>query len=243
MRNILLKIVGPISLTLISYGCHSQQKNPYEQDGYYISTQSQSNDRVKKLGLDKPSEDASYILNIRKLSIPNIKHDTTNTDSGINRNNSIKEFDKGAIIVLKSDTPLNGMKVWDVLQSVGLRWGDGDLFHWENPSRDYGDDQLFSVWTTTDPGYFLPESIKAGEMNPDNLIFGFSIPRDADPENVFEAMVKAIKYCQKRLGGKILDQNGQPFDEASERKAVLSIIKKMNDKGIKPGSDKALMMY
>jgi cell division protein ZipA len=124
-----------------------------------------------------------------------------------------------------------------------LKWGDGDLFNWENTNRDYGDDQFFSVATTTDPGYFLPESIKNGQMNPNDLVFGVSIPRNSDPQNVFFAMVEAVKYCQKRLGGKILDKNQQPFDESEAKKNLALLIKKMKNNGVVPGSYKALMAY
>ncbi|WP_315814561.1 cell division protein ZipA C-terminal FtsZ-binding domain-containing protein [Paraflavitalea speifideaquila] len=111
------------------------------------------------------------------------------------------EFNRDIIIVLQSDQAFNGMQAWDVLQNVGLVWGDGDLFHWNNYESNYGNDQHFSVWTTTNPGYFFPEEVKAGNMNPHDLVFGFSIPRSADPKNVFEIMFHAVKYCQHYLGG------------------------------------------
>ena len=50
-------------------------------------------------------------------------------------------------IVLQSDSIIDGKEIWDIMMSVGLKWGDMDLFHWNNPNIDYGDDQLFSVWT------------------------------------------------------------------------------------------------
>lgn len=156
--------------------------------------------------------------------------------------NLYREFNHDAIIVLQNERDFNGMKVWDALQSVGLKWGDGDLFHWPNHS-DYGHDQHFSVWTTTTPGYFLPENIKDGSMNPRNLVFGFSIPRSADPVNVFEIMIEAVKYCQKRLGGQILDRNMQPFDEGKEKQSFNDFLKKMEGRGIKAGSDEALRMF
>jgi hypothetical protein len=37
-----------------------------------------------------------------------------------------------------------------------------DLFHW-NSESDFGDDQLFSVQTSAEAGYFLPELIADGE--------------------------------------------------------------------------------
>jgi cell division protein ZipA len=331
-------------------------------DNYFISTESQSNERVKNLGLDKPSEDASYILDITKLSVPHIKRETesaeykTDPDKDwvielipVNGNpfkktdfskmfdydwrnnfqstiygfspeenrwtfadaggtpdiynklqvaidvqsifndenpnydsekleryifelekrikkyptklrlehkesiesaihkakglvNIYQEFNRDAVIVLQSDNPFNGMEIWDTLQSLGLNWDDGDLFHWSN-DKDYGHDQHFSVWTTTEPGYFLPEEVKDGNMNPKNLVFGFSIPRSADPENVYKIMISATEYCQKRLGGEILDRDMQPFKVEKERIEMKKLLNRMASKGIKAGSDKALIIF
>jgi cell division protein ZipA len=172
------------------------------------------------------------------------------TEPSINAINKAKklvelnhEFDVSAILVLSNDKPMDGKLVWDVLQSVGLKWGDGDLFHWNNTKGDFGDDSFFSVWTTTTPGYFLPESIKSGQMNPQNLVFGFSIPRSADPEHVFSVMLEAVNYCHKRLGGKVLNGNGLPLDETSAKDNVSAIVSKMNAQGLVPGSDQALTMF
>jgi cell division protein ZipA len=131
---------------------------------------------------------------------------------------------------------------YNALQSVGLKWGDGDLFHWGN-NKDYGHDQHFSVWTTTEPGYFLPEEVKSGNMKPKNLVFGFSIPRSADPKNIFEIMLNSVKYCQNRLGGQILDRNMKPFNEEKEKQELSGFLKRMEQKGLKAGSDKALRMF
>lgn len=152
------------------------------------------------------------------------------------------EFGKDAIIVLQGSHPFKGETVWDVLQSAGLSWGDGDLFHWPN-EHDYGHAQHFSVWTSTRPGYFLPEDIRDGSMNPGDLVFGFSIPRSADPGNIFDIMLNTVKYCQKRLGGRIVDQNGNPFNEVAEKAALLQLVANMKAKGIVPGSDQALTAY
>jgi FtsZ-interacting cell division protein ZipA len=159
------------------------------------------------------------------------------------RDELYKQFNLDEVVLLKSDKPLKGTLVWDVLQSVGLKWGDGDLFHWLNPRGNYGADELFSVWTTTDPGYFLPEQVQAGRMNPSDLVFGFSVPRNADPERVFEVMVNAAKYCQKRLGGQLLNKNQQPFNQQDAAGQLSALIKVMKAQGITPGSDKALGLF
>lgn len=72
-------ILGLLALCAIAYFIF-RQKSKSELDNYFISTQSQSNDRVKNLNLDKPSEDVSYILDTNKLSFPNIIRETDNVE-------------------------------------------------------------------------------------------------------------------------------------------------------------------
>ena len=354
-------VLGLLAFSVIAYFIF-RQKPKSELNNYFISTESESNDRVKNVNLDNPSEDASYILDTNKLSFPDVVRETESveykadperewvinlissdgtlfkkedfnkifdydwrskysssiygfsneenrwtyanaggtpdiysrlqvavdlqeifneenptyepqklkryidelekrikkypTKLSIEQSETIEsaiskakklvqlnqEFNLDAVIVLQADIQFKGLEMWDALQSVGLRWGDGDLFHWGN-NRDYGHDQHFSVWTTTEPGYFFPEEIKDGNMNPENIVFGFSIPRSADPKNIFEIMLNAVKYCQRRLGGQILDRKMQPFQEERERRELLEFLKRMEQKGLKAGSDNALRMF
>lgn len=262
-------LIGIIALGLVAYFFFKQKNKSATQD-YFISTQGESEERVKKLDLDSASENASYILDIKKLSFPktgketedveykpdtekdwiistktlnpisittdqlfkifdkdwrvnfcaadiygysdkqnkwtyaivggepdsyskiqvaidlveiydeeNSSYDTKKLEKYIvelkkkfkpfpitlefdgsieeaaSRGKQLaelkNEFDIEATIVLKSEKAFNGKLVWDALQSVGLVWGDGDLFHWNN-EEDYGHDQHFSVWTTTNQG-------------------------------------------------------------------------------------------
>lgn len=153
-----------------------------------------------------------------------------------------KTYDREAVIVLQGDKPFNGMDVWDMLQSLGLEWGDGDLFHWNNETG-YGAGEHFSVVTATPPGYFLPEDIKSGEMNPENLVFSFSVPRSADAVNIFSVMTDAVQYAQKRLGGKILNGDGEVFNKQKEIQDLTQFVGRMKAAGVEPGSDQALRMF
>ena len=47
-------------------------KPALNQGGYFIASQSQTNERIRNLSLDTPSENASYILDTSKLSFSEI---------------------------------------------------------------------------------------------------------------------------------------------------------------------------
>jgi cell division protein ZipA len=157
---------------------------------------------------------------------------------------TVAKCDQGVVIVLKAPRGkrFDGKTVWDVMMCLQLRWGDGDLFHWQNESG-FGDDMFFSVETSTPPGYFLPERIVAGTTQLDDLIFAFSIPRSAAPVAVLESMVKAATYAKARLGGEIVDRNGQPFDEFRTKRETETIVDQLRQAGFKPGEEATLHVF
>jgi cell division protein ZipA len=113
-----------------------------------------------------------------------------------------------------------GRDVWDVMLCLGLEWGDMDCFHWINDTS-FGDDFLFSVETSTEPGYFLPEEIAAGTVLVEDLVFVYSIPRSPAPVAVFDAW-GAIDYVKGRLGGEVRDADGETLDVDATRRSIES---------------------
>ena len=135
-----------------------------------------------------------------------------------------------------------GRDIWDVMLCLGLKWGDMDLFHWENKGGP-GDDAFFSVWTSTSPGYFFPEAIAAGKVRVEDLVFGFSAARCSQPSRVFESMVRAVQYTQKRLGGTIADESGSDAGLGKIREKIRSVEQELESKGFTPGGESALRLF
>ena len=117
-----------------------------------------------------------------------------------------------------------------------------EIFHWQN-EYDYGDDFFFSVWTSSQPGYFLPEEIAANQLNLEDIVFGFNIPRSADPVAVYKSMIAAVKYAKKRLGGTIVSIEGYPINVEEKIKELQSIAEELETLGFKAGSDNALLHF
>jgi cell division protein ZipA len=151
--------------------------------------------------------------------------------------------EQGIDVVLQAPKgrAFDGKLIWDVMLCLNLRWGDMDLFHWENPGIP-GDDYLFSVWTTTPPGYFFPEQIAAGRVQTGDLAFGLSIARTFQPERIFDSMMKAVHYAQKRMGGTSLNVDGSRFSEDAARSEIRSLVKKLSNAGFEPGTDDTLYL-
>lgn len=153
----------------------------------------------------------------------------------------VKECEQYSTIVLKADDKFSGKEIWDVMLCLNLKWGDMDIFHWNNMIGD-GDDSFFSVWTSSSPGYFFPEEIAKGKVTTDDLVFGFSIPRSYDPEQILEKMYEAVQYAQTRLGGQILNDQYKPISIDFEREKVQSIIEALDKENIQCGSTEAMRL-
>jgi cell division protein ZipA len=155
-----------------------------------------------------------------------------------------KRYVQDSMVVLQAPpgSQFEGRRIWDTMLSLGLRWGDMDLFHWDNPS-EWGDDHFFSVWTSNQPGYFLPERIAAGETQVDDLVFGFSVARCYRPMEVAEAMIRSANYSQMRLGGVLLDSEGAAFASDRFLSQVREVILGLEKEGFDPGSSPALHLF
>ena len=113
----------------------------------------------------------------------------------------------------------------------------------DKPTVEWGDDHFFSVWTSTDPGYFLPERIAAGEVQVQNLVFGFPVTRCCRPTEVAEAMIRSANYARSRLGGELLDRNGKLFFPDTFLREVRDAASGLAREGFEPGSAPALHLF
>lgn len=159
-------------------------------------------------------------------------------------NTMLKDLNQYAVIILKApkDSQFDGKAIWDVMYSLGLEWGNLDLFHWLNKTN-VGDQSLFQVWTSTEPGFFLTEEILNNKLQVDDLYFGFPIARSHSPIKIFDAMLTAANYTQKRLGGTILDMQRQEFDFKRNQTFIQNIVNDLATKDLKPGSEETLNIF
>lgn len=100
-------------------------------------------------------------------------------------------------------TSFSSRAIWRALYSLGLYWGDLDLFHW-------GDPVLFSVSAIGIRTDFSPERAEEGE-GVTGLSLSFEPELSPDPLAVFERMALALAFLRERLGGRPLFQ-GREFD-------------------------------
>jgi cell division protein ZipA len=155
-----------------------------------------------------------------------------------------RDANRDAVVVLRAPpgSEFDGRKVWDTLCSLGLEWGNMDLFHWNNPS-DVGHDVLFSAWTSTPPGYFLPEEVRAGRLRVEDLVFGFHVARSGDPHGVLSQMIEGARFVRDRLGGRLEDEEGNAYDETAGHAAVRFVLERLAQADLRPGDDTTLRIF
>jgi ZipA-like protein with FtsZ-binding domain len=146
------------------------------------------------------------------------------------------------VLAASPQSNFDGRDIWDVMLCLGLPWGDMDLFHWRNPT-DSGHDSFFSVWTTTPPGYFLPEEIAQGHGNTADLVFGYEPARCSAPLHVFDQMIAAVRYGQSRLGGRILDGTGHPANIDALKEEIAAIMRALEAANFPPGAESTLRLF
>ena len=147
----------------------------------------------------------------------------------------------GIYLRAEEGNPYEGKAIWDVMMSLGLRWGSFDWFHLENPDEDSGDDALFSIGTSTAPGFFLPEHIAQGSVYED-LCFQFVPARSVDPVAICEILERVVLYAQRRLGGSIEGEDGSEIDWASLRECAGRIVEILEKAGLRPGGPEAMLL-
>lgn len=129
-----------------------------------------------------------------------------------------------------------------VMSSLGLERDELDCFVWENPAP-FGHDFLFTVETNTEAGYFPADDVSGESHEVEDLVFILSIPRCLKPTEVFEAMIQVAQHCQSRLGGTLVDEDGNPSDLDELRQSVREVVEQLRSHGFEPGLRDTLRLF
>lgn len=84
-------------------------------------------------------------------------------------------------------------------------------------------------------------SARAAKVLPTNP--SEDVQRCSNPTQVFDAMSRAVGYCQKRLGGETQDDHGGEANLAELRRHVADIERQLKDAGIQPGNGPAMRLF
>lgn len=131
----------------------------------------------------------------------------------------------------------DGRRLWRTLHAIGLQWGDGDQFHWNDPTGQT--DYLFSAEVDDGQlGYALPEEIAAGRQHFEVIRFGFTAPRTPHPLHVLRQMIAAVQATALELDAQIAPCVDGAAVESIEALAIAvqNVVNELALLGTKPGS-------
>ncbi|MBP1177595.1 cell division protein ZipA [Paenibacillus sp. PvR133] len=133
-----------------------------------------------------------------------------------------------------------GADIWDVMLSLGMEWGDMDIFHAHHHGLG-GYDELFSVHTGTEPGFFWLSTLAEDRFA--DLIFSMDGVRTVQPQTVFEAMWKSAEYARARLGGTLVNEQGLPAVPEDYLRQIQEMEDRLREFGFKAGEDVVLFLF
>ncbi len=124
---------------------------------------------------------------------------------------SQKQDDIGEIIIINlmtsPSTPYEGSSLFKVLNELGMRHGDMDIFHY---CGRHGDEEpQFRMANLLKPGYF--ELSEMDSIRTHALCFFFELLPDQNNMKVYESMLTVINRVRDELGGELHDENRSVF--------------------------------
>lgn len=148
-------------------------------------------------------------------------------------------------LVLQADeyAPFKGRAIHDAALALGLELSyAGYLWRVEEEGRPWS--EHFTV--NDGESDMAPETLAKNSYAAESLTFSFYLPYSVAPAEVFDNMVVAVEYFQKRLGGTIHDADGQVMTSetlAKMREKMLEKVKQMEELGCKPGTVRAYYLF
>lgn len=146
-------------------------------------------------------------------------------------------------IVSRNESGFSGRVIDQAAHRAGMEFGPMNIYHLKNTDAG-GCRNLFSLANLYQPGEFDLKRI--ADFTTDGLTLFMSVPRAANPPQVFEKMVDTAKALCRMLGGELRDQRQRPLSEPgllTIRAQIAHLADEMRAQGIGPGGPAALRLF
>ena len=183
--------------------------NPLSDDQEYVRKIASSHQRAKEThSNDQDKENPDVILGLKEevTSEETNVHQEAVTDSG----HSQQQTNKSAshIITLHvmaaKDRVYSGYELLQSLLTVGLRYGEKNIFHRYEQKTGHGS-VLFSLASAVEPGVF--DLTRMGAFSCPGLILFLRVNEVGNPIKAFEVMLDTAGQLVEDLGGEVMDEN------------------------------------
>ena len=111
------------------------------------------------------------------------------------------------IVMARPGRRFVGHQIRAALESVGLRYGEMEIFHYHDDDED--DTPLFSAVNALKPGTF--DLARLDELSTTGVALFMQLPGPSEDARVFELMLDTARHLAERLGGELGDAARRPL--------------------------------
>ncbi|KZK78226.1 hypothetical protein PsW64_03865 [Pseudovibrio sp. W64] len=139
---------------------------------------------------------------------------------------------------LDANQTFDGKEVWNLLHTMGFKWGDMDCFQWDDPTGQTD----YLIWIEPNDGkigYVLPELVASGEQNFIEVTFSITPPLTPSAVHVFDQLMRAVTMFQEKTGCNLSAQIDDEFADSPDelREAVVELCAELEELNLKTGCD------
>ena len=145
----------------------------------------------------------------------------------------------GINVVAPAGASFSGTKIRTQAEAAGFKLEPDGVFHFRDDARH----TLFTL-DNHEPLPFIPEQI--GSLVTAGITLLLDVPRVADGPQALASMLEIAQHMAAALGGRLVDDNRialNPAGIATIRQQLEGISSAMTDRGIVPGSERALRLF
>jgi cell division protein ZipA len=207
----LVVIIGMIAWSYIK---HEKHKRDYDDFDDELSEQAHSelgfDEEDYEEGLEEVGEPQNYDESAQQEKPPSYRDAESKRELEADRSTA-PTMRKPAIIqfsiVANRAEGFNGMEIFDVLDDVGLEYGNLQIFERLDARRlvDFG------VASLVKPGIFPSTNLAA--FHCPGLVFFMQTSKIDNPVAVFDDFVRTFQYVAMQLGGEMWDHHRKPLTE------------------------------
>ncbi|XQW86507.1 cell division protein ZipA [Thalassotalea piscium] len=117
-------------------------------------------------------------------------------------------------VVMTEDNTISGAALLPALLTLGLRFGDMDIFHRHEDNAGNGK-VTFSLANMLNPGTFNLDEIES--FTTQGISLFMTLPNAGDPFEVFEQMMSAAKQLSMEFHGQLLDDKRSVMTKQTEQ--------------------------
>lgn len=124
------------------------------------------------------------------------------------------------IASLDEEVGINGNKLLNVMNNIGLKYGDMDLFH-RLASTDKGEVSIYTIANGVAPWTLKPDDMRGSSTPGVSLIL--NLPSLIDDVNAIEDFVTVAMVLAKELNAVLKNQQQEKFSDA-DKQAMLNLV-------------------